>query len=396
MTNSAGDPLGGPEVGAAAAVPTYLDGASAESLHPAARSTLLAALDTGFADPLALHGRGRDARLLLDNARSVVASCLEVRPDEVSFTSSGTAAVHAGVLGLLMGRSRVSTRLVHSAVEHSSVFAAGVWWAKHFGGTTDVVGVSGTGAVSLEDLSTALSSPAGVLAVQSANAEVGTLQPLPSVYELAASADVPVFVDFAASAGRLDLAPGWTAAAASAHKWGGPAGVGVLLVRKGPRWRAPFPTDDRADPRVAGFENVPAALAAAAALQAVVAAREVENARVSALVDRIRTVVAASVPDVEVVGAPSARLPHVVTFSCLYVDGEALVGELDRLGFGVASGSACTASTLAPSHVLEAMGVLTHGNVRVSVNRDTTAEDVERFLAVLPGVVSALRARAGM
>ncbi|HJR39720.1 MAG TPA: aminotransferase class V-fold PLP-dependent enzyme, partial [Nocardioidaceae bacterium] len=184
--------------------------------------------------------------------------------------------------------------------------------------------------------------------------------------------------------------------AASAHKWGGPAGVGVLLVRKGSRWRAPFPTDDRADPRVAGFENVPAVLAAAAALQAVVAAREVENARVSALVDRIRTVVAASVPDVEVVGAPSARLPHVVTFSCLYVDGEALVGELDRLGFGVASGSACTASTLAPSHVLEAMGVLTHGNVRVSVNRDTTADDVERFLAVLPGVVSALRARAGM
>ncbi len=396
MTNSAGDPLGGAAGAPAAAVPVYLDGASAEPLHPAARSTLLAALDTGFADPLRLHGRGRDARLLLDNARSVVASCLGVRPDEVSFTSSGTAAVHAGVLGLLMGRSRISNRLVHSAVEHSSVFAAGNWWAKHFGGTSDVVGVSATGAVSLEDLSAALSSPTGVLAVQSANAEVGTLQPLPSVYELATSSDVPVFVDFAASAGRLDLVPGWSAAAASAHKWGGPAGVGVLLVRKGSRWRAPFPTDDRVDPRVAGFENVPAALAAAAALQAVVAAREVENARVSALVDRIRTVVAATVPDVEVVGPSSARLPHVVTFSCLYVDGEALVGELDRLGFGVASGSACTASTLAPSHVLEAMGVLTHGNVRVSVNRDTTAEDAERFLAVLPGVVATLRARAGI
>ena len=95
-------------------------------------------------------------------------------------------------------------------------------------------------------------------------------------------------------------------------------------------------------------------------------------------------------------GDPVARLPHLVTFSCLYVDGEAVVTELDRRGFAVASGSACTASTLAPSHVLEAMGVLTHGNVRVSLTRDTTADDVERFLEVLPGVVAEIRARAGV
>ena len=110
------------------------------------------------------------------------------------------------------------------------------------------------------------------------------------------------------------------------------------------------------------------------------------------LVDRIRSSVAASVPDVEVVGEPTERLPHLVTFSCLYVEGEALVTELDRLGFGVASGSVCTASALTPSHVLEAMGALTHGNVRVSVNRETTSDDVDRFLTVLPSVVAGLRA----
>jgi cysteine desulfurase len=98
-------------------------------------------------------------------------------------------------------------------------------------------------------------------------------------------------------------------------------------------------------------------------------------------------------PDVEVVGDPVDRLPHLVTFSCLYVDGEALVTELDRLGFEVASGSACTASSLEPSHVLAAMGALTHGNVRVSVGRDTTEDDVERFLQVLPGTVERLRAQ---
>jgi cysteine desulfurase len=369
----------------------YLDAASTEPLHPAARQTLVAALQQGYADPVRLHGPGRNARLLLDNAREVTAGLLGVRPDEVSFTSSGTVAVHLGVLGLLLGRRRVSPRLVHSAVEHSAVFAAGDWWAQHFGGTSDVVGVDPLGRVSLDAVVEALDRPAGVLAVQSANLEVGTVQPLPRIASAAAEADVPLFVDFAASAGRLDLPPGWSAAAASAHKWGGPAGVGLLLVRKGARWRAPFPTDDRVDPRVAGFENVPDILAAAAALQAVVAERATVGVRQHALVDRIRTRVAAEVPDVDVVGDPGDRLPHVVTFSCLYVEGEALVRELDRRGFGVSSGSACSASTLTPSHVLEAMGALTHGNIRVSLGRDTTEADVDAFLAVLPEVVAGLR-----
>ncbi len=377
--------------GSAAA--SYLDAASTEPLHPAARETLLACLDQGWADPLRLHRPGRSARLLLDNAREVVATLLGARPDETTFTSSGTAAVHLGVLGLLRGRSRVSRRLVHSAVEHSAVFAAGEWWARHFTGTTDRVPVLPTGAVDPAALRASLAqAPTGVVAVQAANPEVGTLQPLEAL--VAAAEDVPVFSDACASAGRLDLPAGWSAVAASAHKWGGPAGVGVLLVRKNARWRAPFPTDDRTDPRVSGFENVPAAMAAAAALQAVVAEREEVNARQSALVDHVRRRVSELVEDVDVVGDPTDRLPHVLTFSLLYVDGEALVTELDRLGFGVASGSACTASTLRPSHVLEAMGALTHGNVRVSLTRDTTRADVERFLAVLPGVVADLRGRA--
>jgi cysteine desulfurase len=168
--------------------------------------------------------------------------------------------------------------------------------------------------------------------------------------------------------------------------------VGILAVRRGARWREPFPEDDRAGVRESGFENVPAVLAAAAALQAVVAERDAESGRQRALVDRIRRS-AAAIPDVEVVGAPEDRLPHLVTFSCLYVDGEALVTELDRRGFEVASGSACTSSALEPSHVLAAMGALTHGNVRVSVGRETTDDDVDRFLATLRAVVDDLRER---
>ena len=133
----------------------------------------------------------------------------------------------------------------------------------------------------------------------------------------AVAGGVPVFTDACASAGRLPLPDGWSAAAASAHKWGGPAGVGVLLVRKGARWRHPFPVDERIDERAPGFENVPAALAAAAALQAVVAERDEVNVRQHALVDRIRAGVA-TIADIDVVGDPVDRLPHLVTFSCLY------------------------------------------------------------------------------
>ena len=133
-----------------------------------------------------------------------------------------------------------------------------------------------------------------------------------------------------------------------------------------------------------------------AALQAVVADREETNRRQHALVARIRERVAATVPDVEVVGDPDRRLPHLVTFSCLYVDGEALVSELDRHGLGVSSGSACTASTHTPSHVLEAMGVLTHGNVRVSVSTDATAAQLDAFAEAVAESVAALRAEVGL
>lgn len=369
----------------------YLDTVSSESLHPMARQTLLDALEQGFADPLRLHRQGRTARLLLDNAREVVADVLGARPDEVTFTGSGTAAVHLGVLGLLTGRRRVCGRLVHSAVEHSAVLAAGTWWAGHFGGSLESVPVDGLGRISLAALRAALAGgPAGVVAVQLANQEVGTLQPVAEAAGLAEAAGVPLFVDASAAAGRTDLPAGWSAAAASAHRWGGTAGVGVLLVLKGSRWRAPFPVDDRIDPRTSGFENVPAVLASAAALQAVVAERAEVGGRQRALVDRIRAGVSA-LPDVDLVGDPVHRLPHVVAFSCLYVEGEALVTELDRRGFAVASGSACTASTLEPSHVLVAMGALTHGNVRVSLGRDTSESDVDRLLAVLPHVLGDLR-----
>jgi cysteine desulfurase len=365
----------------------YLDTASAEPLHPAARGVLAAAVERGYADPRRLHGPGRDARLLLDNAREVVAASLGVRRDEVVFTSSGTEAVHAGLRGLLLGPQ---TSVVTTAVEHQSVEQVLDFhrWA-HATAPVDRHGRVDADAV----VASAKADPTDVVAVQHANHEVGTIQPIEPI--ASGIGEVPLFVDACASMGRLPLPEGWSTVAGSARKWGGPGGVGVLLVRRSTRWAWPLPSPDPFARSEHGFTNVPGALAAAAALQAVVAEREEVGARQRELIDLVRARVTA-IPDVDLVGDPVDRLPHLVTFSCLYVDGEALVTELDRRGFGVASGSACAVDTREPSRVLAAMGALTHGNVRLSVTRDTTREDVERFLQVLPEVVAGLRAEVAL
>jgi cysteine desulfurase len=363
----------------------YLDAASSEPLHPAARDALLAALEHGYADPRRLHGPGRNAHLLLDNAREVVAEALRVRRDEVVFTSSGTRAVQLGLLGLAAARPARGRRIAHSAVEHQAVTDAAAWW-----GTPIEVPVDATARVDVAALRDS-ARHAAVVALQSANHEVGTIQPVGELH----LGEVPLFVDACASMGRLSLPEGWDAAAGSPHKWGGPAGVGILLIRHRARWTNPFPAADQLARTDDGFPDVAATLAAAAALQALVSERDQIARRQRELIDLIRSRVAL-IPDVDVVGDPQERLPHVVTFSFLYVDGEALVTELDRLGFGVASGSACAVDTREPSRVLAAMGALTHGNIRLSLTRETTRADVERFLDVLPGVIAALRERAGL
>lgn len=372
----------------------YFDAASAAPLHPVARQALLAALDEGWADPARLYREGRRARMLLDAAREAAAEAVGCRPDELVFTPSGTRAVHAGVAGALAGRRRAGERLVVSAVEHSSVLHAGEAHAAA-GGTVTEVPVGRSGAVDPEVFAAALDARTALACLQSANHEVGTEQPVAEVAAACRAAEVPLLVDAAQSLGWGPVPEDWSLLAASAHKWGGPAGVGLLAVRKGVRFAPQGPSDERESGRAPGFENLPAIVAAAASLRAVRAEAAAEAARLRALVDRIRARVPELVPDVEVVGDPVRRLPHLVTFSCLYVDGETLLAELDREGFSVSSGSSCTSSTLTPSHVLRAMGVLSEGNVRVSLPAGTTAEDVDRFLDVLPGVVASVRDRLG-
>ena len=364
----------------------YFDAASAAPLHPVAREALGASLADGWADPEKVYAQARRAHQLLDAARGAAAEAIGVRPEELTFTPGGADACRRGVAGLLRGRRRSGDTFVHSTVEHSAVLHAA---AAHqaAGGRAVPVPVDRAGRLDLDAFAKAVAAEGvAAAAVMSANHEVGTVQPIAAVAAASAAAGVPLLVDSAQSLGRSTVPAGWSVLTASAHKWGGPAGVGLLAVRAGTRY------DGEAPPPA----SVPLAVAAAASLRAAVDEAASEAARLFPLVERIRSTVAATVPDVEVVGDPIERLPHLVTFSCLYVDGEALLHALDRRGFAVSSGSSCTASTLEPSHVLVAMGVLSHGNIRVSLHRETTQDDVDRFLAELPEIVATLRAEAGV
>ena len=371
----------------------FLDSSSGEPMLPEARSALDLAAASGWGDPLRLHHPGRLASQALDAARDLVAAEVGARAEEVVLTGPLAPTAQAAVAGLARGRRRTGDVIVTSAVEHSAVLAAAA-----ANGTHVAVGVDRLGRLDLKAWREAVGRPGVALAcLQVANHEVGTLQPYAAAAESCQAAGVPLVLDATTALGRLDtrdLGP-WSVLLGWAGAYGGPAGVGLMVVRRGARWRAPYPPDDYQQGRWPGVVDVPAVWAAATALDAAAGTRVEVAARQHAFVERLRAEVVARVPDVDVAGDPVDRVPHLLTFSALYVDGETLTLELDRAGFAVASGSACSASSEHPSHVLAAMGALTHGNVRLGLTRTTSEADVERFLHVLPGVVSEIRDRLG-
>ena len=372
----------------------FLDSSSGEPMLPDAQQAWASGQRAGWGDPLRLHRFGRRAAQALDRAREGISAALGARPDEVVFTGSYAQASYTAVAGLALGRRRTGNRIVTTAIDHSSVLNAAAAAGEHY-----PVEVDGQGHLDLDRWTRAVSTEGTALAaLQVGNHEVGTLQPYEEAIAACQRAGVPVLLDAAAALGRVDLSAveGWSVLTGWAGAFGGPASVGLLVLRNRTRWRAPYPTDDYQGGRWPGVPDVPAAHATAVALECWRRAGRAIGERQHLLVAQLRSGIAAAVPDVDIAGDPVHRLPHLVTFSALYVDGEALTLELDRAGFAVASGSACSASSEHPSHVLAAMGALTHGNVRIGLTWNTTAEDIQAFLAALPPIVSRLRAQVGV
>jgi cysteine desulfurase len=361
----------------------YLDHASTSPLRPAAREAMVAALDAPFGDPSRIHEPGMAARAALEQSREVVARALGARPREVVFTSGASESI-ASVCWGVADRGR---RQVLSAVEHSAVRLSA---AQH--GEVVLVGCDRTGRIEPAELLDAVDDDTAVVHVQLGNHEVGTVQAVAEVVAACRERGVLVHVDAAQAAGRVPIEFGTLGAdlvSISGHKVGGPAGTGVLLVRRGLRIRPLIVGGEQERARRAGVETVVGAIGLAAALGAIDVAAEA--AAQEHLADQARAALLA-VEGIELFGHPTERLPHLVCAGIADIEPQAVLLGLDRRRIRAHSGSACASEGLEPSPVLEAMGVDAHRSLRVSVGWSTTEADVAALASALPEVVAELRA----
>jgi cysteine desulfurase len=358
----------------------YLDHASTSPARPEAVDAMLPLL-RGTADPGRVHTEGRVARAAVEDARDQVAARFGARSREVIFTSGATEAINAAVFGATAARPDgvvVAAAVEHSAVRDASARSKVVEWP-----------VDGVGRIVPADIP----DDTALVHCQWANHEVATIQPVADVVARCREAGVLVHVDAAAAAGHVDIAfdeLGADLLSISAHKFGGPAGIGALLVRRGLRLAPLLVGGEQERARRGGLENVPAIVGFGAACGAVDIAGEAKRnrAQIRAAIDA-----ALAVEGVVVYGDrdDNGCVPHIGCIGVTGVEAEAVLLGLDQAGVAAHSGSACSSEALEPSPVLEAMGVDAERSVRVSVGWSTTDADIDTFLAAFPQVVARLR-----
>lgn len=354
----------------------------------------MACLGGSVGDPGRIHSEGMAARFAVEQARDEVAALLGARSREVVFTSGGTEAIASAVWGAAeRGGHQVVPAVEHSAVREAAARA----------GDVTVVGVDRLGRVDPDDMQAAIGPDTALVHVQWGNHEVGTTQPVADVVTACRERGVLVHVDAAQAVGRVDLdfaALGADLVSVSAHKLGGPAGIGALLVRRGLRLRPLLLGGDQERARRAGLENLPAIVGFGAAAATLMADRRLteEADEQRRLTDRVLAAAAGDgdgVSGVVIYGDPHDRLPHLVCLGVEGIEPQAVLLGLDQAGIAAHSGSACSSEALEPSPVLRAMGVDASRSLRVSVGWNTVDADVDALLDALPQVIADLRRLAG-
>jgi len=381
--------------------PVYLDNAATTQLRPEVREAMLPYLGEAFGNPSSAHRFGRAARAGIEQARRQVAVALGAEPAQVVFTSGGTEADNLAVVGAALAARMHGRpfRVAVSAVEHKAVLAAAHFVAA-LGGAEELMPVSPAGVVRLDALDTALAGRPSVVSVMWVNNETGTVQPAAEIGRRCRAAGIRFHTDAVQAFGQLPIRFDRLEAdllTISAHKIGGPKGIGALLVRE-PAVVEPLIRGGSQQGGVRpGTEN--AAGIAGFGRAAELAAREQpEHAcRLAGLRQQLRDSLQAAVPDISIPGEGADTVPHILTVCVPGVDSESLLMHLDLAGIAAGSGSACATGTVEPSHVLAAMGMpreLAIGAVRFSLGRETTDADVARAAVVFPEVVAKVRSLA--
>lgn len=367
----------------------YLDHAATTPVRPGVRTAMEPYLADRFGNPSSTHGPGRAARAALEEARERVAACIDAEPEEVLFTAGGTEADNLAVLGRWRaGGGGVAL----SAVEHSAVRRAAAAAARE-GAPVTTLAVDEAGRLDLDALDEALRGDLGLVSVMWGNNEVGTLQPVAEVAARCREHGVTFHTDAVQAAGHVPVSVreiGCDLLAVSAHKFGGPKGVGALYVR-GDTELAPLLHGGGQERGLrAGTSNVAGAVGLAAALEETVSDQLEEAERMAALRDRLQSALEA-VEGLSVNAGSTDRLPHILSVSLPETDPDVLLASLDVAGVAVSSGSACHSGAASPSHVLLAMGARTDAVIRFSLGWPTTASEVDRAAAVFLEIVDRAR-----
>ena len=379
----------------------YFDHNATTPVDPAVAEAVSRVLTSNFGNASSVHYFGQQAKAVLDDARTSVAALIGGEPSEVVFTSGGTEADNFALRGVAEAAEPTGRRhLISTGIEHEAVLNTLKALGRR-GWKVSLLPVDASGIVSPDALRDAITADTAIVSVMHANNEVGTVQPIKELAQIARTHGAVFHTDAVQSLGKIPVdvkALGIDLLSLSAHKFYGPKGAGALWIRRGTRVTSIMTGGKHERNRRAGTENVPAIAGLGTAAQLAGAKLGPEHARLASLRNRLEEAVLERVPGTAINGAREPRVPNTTNISFENIEAESLLIALDLEGVAVSTGSACSSGTLEPSHVLRAMGLPTHrtqNSIRISLGGGNTNAEVDYFLEKLPKVVEKLRTVTG-
>jgi len=375
----------------------YLDYAATTPADPEVMAAMQPYYFEKFGNASSLHVYGQEAKQALEDSRQILADFIGAKPEEVVFTSGGTESDNSALFGAAYALEKKGNHIITSAIEHHAISEPAKFLEKK-GFKVTYLGVDKDGLVSGDDLKKAITDKTILVSVMHANNEIGTLQPIDQLGKIAKEKGIYFHTDAVQTVGHIPIRVDQLNVdllSLSAHKFYGPKGVGALYIRKGTRLETFLRGGDQERGRRASTHNITGIVGLAKAVELCQEKMESEIKFQSALRDRLIKEIPLKVPEVRLNGHPQKRLPNNVNFSIKYIEGESMLLSLDLLGIACSTGSACTSSSLEPSHVLLAIGLdhaTAHGSLRITLGRWTRESDIDYFLEKLPLVVQKLRA----